>query len=908
MNYVRRRKKLNVRIYVYIVYIMLCFMYVVMPGGWSIVLAREKENKEKLTCGVTTIVGNVNTSTNCVTINVATAHWPMDTLTCAVTIDWGDGDVTSTNLTGDSTFQHCYDSVTCSTVYNYQVTMDCGGSGCISSNSGQVSFTFDVDINATVPSGCNLDSAILEAVVSSGSAYSPTPPFTYSWDFGDGDTGSGNPVQHAFSPGFWVVTVTVTDADGCQSQAQTYVQISGPPLVILSDTVGTCGWDTVQIDLTAVTTQQPVSYQWSPSAYLSCTTCEDPLAFPPNDTTYYVTVTDANGCSVSDSVRIDIYPMPDLTAQGDTICPGDTTNVNLTLVSGTSPYQWQWQPPDGLSCTGCASPLVYPDTTTTYQITVIDANGCRDTAFATVFVYPKVNVNIQDSFYMCPYDTALIYAFVSGGTPPYVQIWWTPDSFLSCDTCLNTESFPPDTTTYILHVMDSKGCLQSDTTTVVVFPLPVLFLPDTSICMYDTVLLYPGGPYVSYTWTPNYNISCLTCDSVYVWPYDTTVYQVIAMNQYGCVDSVSGQINPVPLPVPMLPDSISICQGQRRLVYAGIANSYEWSPQYGISCVICDSVYVFPEYNALYIVTLRNEIGCVVYDSMIVFVVPKPQAKVYSQQAICLGDSAVLHAEGGWHFHWFPKNMVSEAHYTNEIPVNITHSVTVKPSTTTTFYVAVTTDSNLCSWDTASVIVFVDSGAIVRAFRDTVVLLNDTAYIQGIVKTPAWYIGGKHYTEVFARWWQSQENAPVEYWEPLQDSTPVLLTDTGKWWFYYFVQTTNGCITYDSVLIQVIYVPCSDSVIFHPLAFTPNNDGVNDMLRLYSRRPAFVKLWRIYDRWGNMLYEARNFWVAWDKMTIEGWDGTYKGKPLRPDVYVYYLFVDCDGTVYFEKGDVTLLR
>ncbi|NPA33897.1 MAG: PKD domain-containing protein, partial [Chlorobi bacterium] len=341
-------------------------------------------NKEKISCAIVDpITETINA--NCVTLKISPAHYPNATVSCDVTIDWGDGNTTTGTVTAPTNFTHCFSG--CGT-YNYTVVRDCGGSGCITNYRGTLEITIPLNINISDPTPCEGDTITLEAQVPPSSTYTPVPPLTYTWDFGDGTTGSGNPVQHAYSPaGTYTGTVRVVDATGCYGTQNFLVTVHPKPLTTLPDTLEKCFPDTVLIDLSVFSGLSPYSYQWTPPGNLSCTACEDPLAFPPSDIMYYVTVTDANGCQAIDSVFIDVHPQPELTALNDTICPNDTTSINVTLTSGTSPFQWAWQPPEGLSCTNCASPLVYPDTTTVYEIRVTDANGCWDTAYALVFVW-----------------------------------------------------------------------------------------------------------------------------------------------------------------------------------------------------------------------------------------------------------------------------------------------------------------------------------------------------------------------------------------------------------------------------------------------------------------------------------------------------------------------------------------
>ena len=86
-----------------------------------------------------------------------------------------------------------------------------------------------------------------------------------------------------------------------------------------------------------------------------------------------------------------------------------------------------------------------------------------------------------------------------------------------------------------------------------------------------------------------------------------------------------------------------------------------------------------------------------------------------------------------------------------------------------------------------------------------------------------------------------------------------------------------------------------------PTAFTPNNDGVNDAIGIATRGVKELDVFRIYNRWGEKVYEANN--------VENSWDGTYNGVPQDAGVYMFYAV----GITYFdepfyEKGNITLLR
>ena len=117
---------------------------------------------------------------------------------------------------------------------------------------------------------------------------------------------------------------------------------------------------------------------------------------------------------------------------------------------------------------------------------------------------------------------------------------------------------------------------------------------------------------------------------------------------------------------------------------------------------------------------------------------------------------------------------------------------------------------------------------------------------------------------------------------------------------YKVTATKSGCSTSASIRINVDDVQCDEPNIFVPNAFTPNNDGNNDVLRVRGRWITSLRF-VIYNRYGQELFTSSN--------QTDGWDGTFKGKDLGPDVFGYYLSVRClDGGNFAKRGNVTLIK
>jgi len=161
-----------------------------------------------------------------------------------------------------------------------------------------------------------------------------------------------------------------------------------------------------------------------------------------------------------------------------------------------------------------------------------------------------------------------------------------------------------------------------------------------------------------------------------------------------------------------------------------------------------------------------------------------------------------------------------------------------------------------------------------------------------------------------------RENTPVEFlnnsieatkylWQFGDGETKATASQDSVQHIYNLTGSFNSC------LVAINNFGCQDTtcqnivaritpVIDVSNAFTPNGDGIND--RVFVRGFGIIKMaWRIYNRWGEMVFASNN--------RTEGWDGTYKGSVQPNEVYHYILAVEySDKTNYEKKGDITLLR
>ena len=95
--------------------------------------------------------------------------------------------------------------------------------------------------------------------------------------------------------------------------------------------------------------------------------------------------------------------------------------------------------------------------------------------------------------------------------------------------------------------------------------------------------------------------------------------------------------------------------------------------------------------------------------------------------------------------------------------------------------------------------------------------------------------------------------------------------------------------------------------VFVPNTFTPNGDGNNDRFYLSGKGLGKITRMSVYNRWGEEVFHAEGI----DANTpAQGWDGTYRGQILEPDVFVYVIELLCEvnNVPFTIKGDISLVR
>ena len=248
--------------------------------------------------------------------------------------------------------------------------------------------------------------------------------------------------------------------------------------------------------------------------------------------------------------------------------------------------------------------------------------------------------------------------------------------------------------------------------------------------------------------------------------------------------------------------------------------------------------------------------------------------------SICLGDSTLLTA----HNLLTTQNMVFEWSPSTGIIWQGDSTAIVSPPSSQWYYVTGITGSGCVFIDSVWVnVTWIDPNTVYATATPDSIPEGGTTVLQAFPNVPG-------YTYF---WWPDLG---------LSSNTGQTVTATGvdQTTTYQVTIVGDGCEQRTLVTVTTLEFICGDVYIFIPSAFTPNGDGENDEVFVRGQNLLEIDL-KIFDRWGERVFETTDQTV--------GWDGTFKGENLDPDVYVYHLTAICfDGQEALIKGNITLLK
>ncbi|MDI9364667.1 MAG: PKD domain-containing protein [Flavobacterium sp.] len=275
---------------------------------------------------------------------------------------------------------------------------------------------------------------------------------TYLWSFGNGNTANGlyPPPQTFTSVATPYNVALVSTYNGCNDTTFTTIKVLHNPVVnLVPNLTNICLGDSLLL-----TAHDGTIYQWQANAPSASNTF---IVKPTIDTKYFVTVTNAVGCSSIDSAVITVSQPFNVSVLPDVIlCLGSTTKLQA---SGADYYRWIFNT-TGLSATNIANPLANPIVTTKYTVVGYDNAGCfTDTNSINVTLAPLPIANAGPDLLV---GTGTSANLNGTGSSDVVSWLWSPANYLNCNTCQATITTPRTDITYTLTATTQYGCKASD--------------------------------------------------------------------------------------------------------------------------------------------------------------------------------------------------------------------------------------------------------------------------------------------------------------------------------------------------------------------------------------------------------------------------------------------------------------
>ena len=814
------------------------------------------------------------------------------------------------------------------TTTTYTVTRTTGG--CTSSTVVTVQVTSPSGLTVTPNGGSICPGQSLTMTASGGS--------TYTWTAGSG----ANPPAAATVTVTPATTTSYTVTSTCSATTAVTVTVStAPSVTVTPNTLSICSGQSATLSATGGST-----YTWTASSGTNPPNGAS-VTVTPTTTTTYTVITGAGTCTASATATINVGASgaATITPVSSTICAGQSTN--LTASGGTT---YTWTASSGTNPPNNAVVTVTPSTTSTYTV-VTGVGSCTTAAVATVSVAPGVTVTLAPassticsgssvsitasgagSYTWAPLGTnganATVTPTVSssytvtgsngvctasavstvsvttvstsvtasaanyciGGSPVTLtasgatSYAWSPATGLSSTTGAVVSASPAVTTTYSV-TGTTGGCSSTRTITVTVPPTSTVTVVNsgTVICAGNSTTLTASGA-VTYTWLPtNENTATINAN-----PGTTTTYTVGGQTASGCLAVpavITISVSPVITPV-ITSSSATVCLTETvslSVTPTGGTLTYTWSPVADVQGPNNTSAVIAKPTAAgitTYTVAVSNGVcvGTATVDIDAVLCTPPAATIAVSSNSICTRGCVTFSANTTgsqpMNYQWvFPGGTPPTSNLQNpQVCYGSKGSYSVGLVVINAYGSATVAAANY--------IQVADTPAVFNAGRDTTLNVGQTAnlYANGT---------GTNY------YWYPNTNNSIAC--PTCSNTVAQPTVTTK----YYIEISNSpvCKRRDSVLVKVDFV-CGD--FFVPNAFSPNGDGLNDMVNVHGFCIGTYNF-QIFNRWGEKVFETTS--------KSESWDGTFRGRNMDTGVFVYKAEgVTIDGKAFSIKGNITLIR
>lgn len=294
----------------------------------------------------------------------------------------------------------------------------------------------------------------------------------------------------------------------------------------------------------------PLKYKWTPSIGLDNDSIPNPLATPPGDITYTVTVTTPGGCSSSDKVTVHTQQFQAQSSRyTKSITCGNSIQLDgvLTNYTGTGTLKYKWTPSTGLNNDTLATPTCSSTKSLTYRVTITTPNGCSCSTSVLLFVSsPTISVG-TDKTVACGNSVQLDKVTANYTGAGKIRYKWSPSTGLNNDTIPNPIATVTSTTSYTVTVTTPAGCESTGVVKVNVTPATVdagkykTITCDATAKLDGVTTNYTGTGKLKYKWTPSIGLDNDTIASPTVTTTQNRTYTLTLTVPGGCTatDTVS---------------------------------------------------------------------------------------------------------------------------------------------------------------------------------------------------------------------------------------------------------------------------------------------------------------------------------------------------------------------------------
>ena len=512
-----------------------------------------------------------------------------------------------------------------------------------------------------------------------------------------------------------------------------------------------------------------------------------------------------------------------------------------------------------------------------------------DSVELTIYDSLSLHINTPDTT-ICIGQDVLIN---TTGTSPMLYTW-TPSSTLNSSTLLSPTATPTVTTTYsVTGSLPGSGCPPSHSSiTISVEQPPTLNVGPliqktcVGVPLQLGVTVTPTGTY-QYNWTPTSYLNSSTIQDPIVTPGLQGNFEYVVNVAYpggGCGSTDSFLLHVLPDSFTLVSPDTSVCYppGTYQITAFGDSEfTYLWSPATGVSNPNIIDPTISPAGTSTYTITASYP-GCPNMYHTITYNIEHPIVNILPfDTTFCISSPFMIPvtispSDSAYTITWTPTNWLSNPHILEPDFFTATsgtykYYITVKNSLGCTSIDSVTLNPE------ASISLSLTPGNSIIPYGSSLQLQAST-----LAPNPIYF----NWIPDNGTLSNPNINDPV--------ATPLDSITT----YTVYAMNEYGCRDSASITIELDY---EGNCI--PTAFTPNNDGLNDIFRMCNNMQLDKLVdFRVFNRWGELVYENTND-------ATKGWDGTYKGVPQEMGVYNYMIIIaKPDGTNKIFKGNVTLVR